>query len=152
MTEITLHFVCDGSWIIRDLIRIGNTQRSICHVLDDILRHRQDLRRFCTIDAIEVRIILEAVIPGSRKNHGYTLNGGSVGNRATLPFDDSIGTEVKLELTTMVRGNHVTTRSLAGLYWIVCGLAIDQFIETSDMLLWRDSPDSRRRRCRIKRD
>ena len=112
--DVALHLV--GVRVVGDLLGLGDAQRAVGHVAEDVLRHAEDLGGLGAVDGVEVGVVLEADVPGRRKHRGHALDRRRVGHRAALPLDDAVGAEVELELAAVV-GRARRRRACAGRAW-----------------------------------
>ena len=133
-------------WVVRDLFRESDqTFRAVGHVAQNIFRLAEDLRGFGAVDGVKIRVILQSMFARGGEHDRHTLDGGGIGNRAAFPTDDAVGAEVEFQFAAVIGGHHIPARALAGLGGIVRRLGIDQFVESRDVFLRRDAPNSRRR-------
>ena len=135
-----------GLRVVCDLLRLGDAQRAVRHVANDVLGSAHDLCGFSAVDRIEVRVVRQAAFTGRRQDGGEALHRCGVCDRSALPFDDAIGPEIELEFPTVVGRNDVAVRAKAGPRSIEFRFSVDQLIQTRDVLLGSHTPDARRRR------
>ena len=97
---------------------LGDAQRTVGHVANDVLGNAHDLCRFGTVDRVEVGVVFQPVVTRRRQDGRYALDRCGIGDRPALPFDDAIRTEVELEFTAVVGRNDIAVRAKARLLWI----------------------------------
>ena len=132
--------------VVCDLFRESNqTLRAVGHVAKNVFRLTEDLRGFGAVDGVKVWIILQSMFARGGEHDRHTFDGGGIGNRAAFPTDDAVGAEVEFQFAAVIGGHHIPARALAGLGGIVRRLGIDQFVESRDVFLRRDAPNSCRR-------
>ena len=148
--DVALHLV--GVGVVGDLLRVGDAQRPVGHVAQDIFGLGEDLGRLGAVDRVEVRVVFEPVFARGREDDRHAFHRGGIGDRAPLPLGDPVGAEVEFQFATVVGRHGVAAGAYPGSGRVIRGLGVDQLVEPGDVFLGGDAPDARWRGCRDQLD